>query len=414
MGGEVLSPFLPFALSLFFFLALASPARAVTEIPFGAGKSGTELSGYAKSLNIFSTTTTASPELLDSPLLAGERDEHVFNSMDRIRLETKTHYNFTANERLLARLVYDHQTNFGSAVGTGEFRLAEKQADQRQLLDLSQTLVEKNGALYKHKFYRASVSYESGPLSVEAGRQLIPWGVGRFFVPTDLFNPFVPTQLEIEEREGVDAVNVTAGRWKGCKTQLVYTPRGKKLHPQRFFGRVSNDIKGFETGILGGFIHKDFAMGFDTAGNIKDTAVRGEFLFRNPDGPESPFVKFTVNADYNLPHNVYALLEYHFNGEGRHDRSAYQLGRALGGDIAQLARNYLALSLRHDLTTLIRLEHRTILNMDDLGLYLRPEIQYEFLPNTVLTAAAQIFTGGKRDEYGAANNVYFGELKYSF
>ena len=83
--------------------------------------------------------------------------------------------------------------------------------------------------------------------------------------------------------------------------------------------------------------------------------IWGEVLCRSPDGNEKEFVKFTVNADYNFPHNIHALLEYHFNGQGRRDYKSYQLGRAIRGDIRQLGKNYLALMLGYDVTELLSL-----------------------------------------------------------
>lgn len=166
--------------------------------------------------------------------------------------------------------------------------------------------------------------------------------------------------------------------------------------------------------MINGFIHRDFASGFDIAGNLKDSAVRGEFLYRHTDNDEKDFIKFTVNADYNLPKNIYALLEYHFNGLGRGNFRDYQRDLLIRGDFAQLARNYLGLLLGYDITSLLRFEHRTIFNMDDVSFYLRPELQYEVTANLLATLGAQLFLGANQDEYGAPGNLYFGEMKYNF
>jgi hypothetical protein len=154
-------------------------------------------------------------------------------------------------------------------------------------------------------------------------------------------------------------------------------------------------------------------VGVDLQGNVKDSAVRGEFLFREAE-LEKDFIKFTVNADYNFPHNIYGLLEYHFNGQGRRNTRAYQLDRVVRGEISSLAKNYLALSLGHDLTSLLRFEYRTIYNIDDTSFFLRPELQYELTSDLLLTAGAQIFIGANDDEFGKPKHLFLGEIKYNY
>lgn len=371
-----------------------------------------DISGYAKSLNSFTKTSGFTPEFVDT-LARTEKNEDVFHTLERIRLKTRATYKLATNQRLVAKIDYDHQAHFGTFVSTGDFRISKKQVEDRQFLDLSQTFVERDHAFYEHRLYRASLAYTSPSFDLEIGRQQIPWGVGHFFTPTDLFNPFNPTQLELDERDGVDAINLITEKIAHVKTQLVYTPTGRQLHPQRYLARVSHDVRGYEVGFLGGRVKRDHAVGFDIAGNLKDSAVRGEFLYREADR-EKDFIKFTVNADYNFPYNIHALLEYHFNGQGRRTTEAYQLDRQIRGEIQQLAKNYLALLLGHDLTPLLRIENRTIFNLDDVSFFIRPELQYEMKSNLLFTLGAQLFAGDKNDELGQPKNIYFGEVKYSF
>ncbi|OGW85421.1 MAG: hypothetical protein A3A81_02915 [Omnitrophica bacterium RIFCSPLOWO2_01_FULL_45_10b] len=373
----------------------------------------TDVSGYVKSLNFVTRTSLLTPEFVDRPTAFAKENSNVFNSLERARFQIRTSVPMKNNKRAVLKIDYDHQPYFGTFVSTGDFRTAKKQSEDRQFLDLSQTLVEEDNIFYEHRLYRASLAYESDLFDLEIGRQQIPWGVGHFFTPTDLFNPFNPTQIELEERDGVDAVNFTLKNTKGFKTQLVYTPGGRKLHPQRYLGRISRDVKGYEIGILGGRVKRDHVIGTDLQGNVRGSAVRGEFLFREAE-LEKDFFKFTVNADYNLPHNIYVLMEYHFNGQGRRDPDDYQIDRFIRGEIQQLGKNFLALSLGYDLTSLIRFEYRTIYNLNDTSLFMRPEIQYELMSNVLLAAGSQLFVGANNDEFGRPKNLFFGEVKYSY
>jgi hypothetical protein len=394
---------LPLLLSLIFL-----PALAVAEETKPSGLKLPRFTGYVKTLNLWTQTSGLAPE---TPF--PERGEDIFDSLERVRLKTRVSKEWTETQKVSAAVTYDHQAHFGSAVGSGDFRLAQRHSEDRQFLDLSQTLVEKNNAVYVHRLYRASGTYENDYFEVEVGRQQIPWGKGYFFTPTDLFNPFIPTQIEIDERDGTDAVNIQTQYWEPAAIQFIYTPRGRRLHPQRFLGRVSHDVKSYNIGWLGGRIQRDHAVGFDWEGNLREAAFRGEFLYREAD-KEKDFIQFTVNADYNLPHNILALLEYHFNGQGRRDREDYQLDRFIAGDIRQLAKNYMALLLSKDISPIVNISNRFIMNADDVSFYVRPEIRYEFRSDWMLTAGAQLFLGSREDELGRPQNLYLLELKYSF
>ncbi len=376
-------------------------------------KIGMDISGYVKSLNFFTQTSGLNPEIVDRPLAIGKEKINVFSSMERVRLQTKVYLRLTEKERLTLKVDYDHQPYFGSFVSTGDFRIVKRQSEERQFLDLSQTLVEEDDVFYEHRLYRASVAYESEYFDLEVGRQQIPWGRGHFFTPTDLFNPFNPTQIELDERDGVDAANLIIKNIKGIKTQFVYTPPGKQLHPQRYLARISKDIKNYEVGLIGGRVKRDWAYGFDLQGNLKSSAIRGEFLYREA-RLEKDFIQFMVNADYNFPHNIYGLIEYYFNGQGRLKPADYQLDRLIRGEIQQLGKNYLAFLLGHNLTPLIRVENRFIYNLDDTSFFERPEIRYEIKPNLVLTLGTQFYLGANNDEFGRPKNLYLGEVKYSY
>src|SRR3989338_979061 len=373
----------------------------------------TNISGYIKNLNIFTKTSGFTPEVVDNPLAVTEKNEQLFETPNRLRLKLRSTYKISDSKRIIAKIDYDQQAKFGSLVGSGDFRISQNQTENRRFLDLSQTLVEKKDYFYEHRLYRASAAYESDFLNLEVGRQQIPWGVGYFFTPTDVFNPFNPTQVELDERDGVDAVNLIPRKYKGIKSQFIYTPRGRELHPQRYLARFSGDFKNYEIGVLGGGIHRDFVSGFDLAGNIRGSAIRGEFLYREAHF-ENDFIKFTLNADYNFPYNFYGLLEYHFNGQGNRSPGAYKLDHLIRGDIQQLGRNYIAVMAGHDITPLIRIENRAILNIDDFSLFIRPEIRYEIFPNFIITGATQLFAGNEKDEFGRPKNLYLTEAKYSF
>ena len=366
------------------------------------------LSGYVKTLNFLTKATDSSSDA--SPAYA---PHHAADSTERLRLKLRSAYQISDSSSLSAKVDYDQQASFGSFVNTREFEIIEDQTEERQGFDAIKSLAQSDDAAYIHRLYRGSIVYERDEGSLEIGRQQVPWGLGHFFSATDILNPFNIRQIEFDERDGVDAINLIVNDLAGGKLQAVHTPDGKALHEERFLLRASRDVVQYELGLIGGTAADDEVIGLDLAGNVRDSTVRSELLFRNA-SDEPDFLKFIVNADYNLPYNIYGLIEYHFNGQGEDSPKNYQWQRWLEGDIQQLGKNYIGLVLGHDLTPLLRVETRAVLNLDDTSLFLRPECRYELAPNLVLTLAAQLFAGTAQEEFGRPQDLYLFEAKYSF
>jgi hypothetical protein len=372
-----------------------------------------KISGYLKTLNFGTESSGMQPETASDPTNRVQQFERLFDNTERARIGFRWNYRMPEAQKIRAKIDYDNEVDLGSFVNRGDFRIAKKQSEDRQAIDLTNVIASGRGGYYEQRLYRASFAYENPQFSVEGGRQQIPWGVCHFFTPVDVFNPFSVTQIEQDERDGVDAVNLAIRAPGDSKVQFVYTPRGGILHPPRYVARISRDVNGFELGGIGGMVHRDAVFGYDLAGNLGDCAVRSELLYRNPEN-EKHFFKFASNIDYNFPHNIYALLEYHYNGEGKSNRDDYETSRVIRGEIQQVATEYVALLLGHDFTPLLRLENSAILNLDDMSLFLRPEIRYELRSNLLLTAAAQLYLGSETKEFGAPSNLYLAEAKYSF
>lgn len=372
-------------------------------------------SGYAKTLNFLTQTTGLTPSLNSNPYVPYPAGRTVFDSLGRLRLKSNAVLNIDSNKRFVLHTEYDNQPQFGNFVNTGDFRVITNSIQNLQLVNMNFLVAHGRNVYYQQLIYRAILSYESRPLTVRVGRQLITWGEGYFFTPTmNLFNPFFPTQIELlDRRPGCDAVNVLFHKYKKFRVEGIYTPPGKSLDPQRYMGKISTEFKGFDFMVLGGRVDRNNIFGFDFAGNVKNSTLRGEFLYQNA-YHQPDFVQCVVNADYNFPCNIHGLVEYYYNGQGHLNTSAYDYRAFVNGTIQQLGKHYVALSLEKDITPLLRAENRFIINAGDASIVERPEIQYSIKQNLVATLGVEIFAGQKNSEYGRAKNIYFTELKYSF
>lgn len=377
-----------------------------------------KITGDVKTLNFFTRSSGLRPEMIENPLALGERGENLFASDNRVRVKLRWQsqpgrgFVGDAERFLSANVEYDHRLRAGSYVGEGDDRVSQSIAEARQAINLRHFFIDKDGFDYGHSFYRAYLSYRSERFDADLGRQQIPWGVGRFQNPTDVFNPFIFSQLDVDERDGVDALNVKTSIGD-TRLNYVFTPRGRRLHPSRHMVRASRDIAGYEVGALGGTIAHDEAIGYDFAGNIRQAAFRGEFLYRMAER-EKNSVNAVFNLDYNFANGVYALIEYYFNGRGKPRASGYELIRFIQGEIQSLGRHYLGLQLGYDFTPLLRGESNTFANLSDGSLFNRLELKYSIRDDLVFTLAGILLLGERNDEFNSNGNLYYGELQYYF
>jgi hypothetical protein len=396
------------------------PTQGIAELSSRAGggsffetlKNATswKFSGYEKSMFFLTKTSGQNP---DSVRGLGPKDKankvtEVFT--ERFRLNLKV----DCTEYFSGYVSYDNQFRAGPYLNTGDFQLVNQSQRDRQAVNTSWLLAHGSSVRYEQSLYRAYVDFKDADLfKVRIGRQQIPWGVGHFFTPTDIFNPYRPTQIETEERQGVDGIFAeTAVLDKLAKLEFVFTPHHEN-HPNRLAFKLKRTILGYDSSLLGGQRDRDSFIGFDLSGNLGNAALRGEGIFFNAaEGPS--YSQVTVNMDYNFPSNIYGLLEYHFNGEGAYHRAQYDLASYFFGNATSLAKHYLGATLVKDLTPLWRVETPVIMNLTDTSLVFMPEIKYLISENWNWKCKANIFAGAKADEYGAPKNLYFTELQYFF
>ena len=223
---------------LFRAAALAALAASFSVPAYSAdGEKPYKISGHVQTMGVLTESTGLRPETADNPLDAATPGSDLFMSANRARV--KIEWDLARLDRELGRrekrvLVaeYEQRVSGGSFVGRGDYRVARRIRHERQAVDLSHSLVDEPGFVYEHGLHRLYYSHRSEFIDADAGRQQIPWGVGRFTTPTDVFNPFLLSELEWDERDGVDGLNLRRDVGPG-NLNFVYTPRGGALHRNR-------------------------------------------------------------------------------------------------------------------------------------------------------------------------------------
>ena len=155
--------------------------------------------------------------------------------------------------------------------------------------------------------------------------------------------------------------------------------------------------------------------GADFAGSIAGAGVRGEFLFSiKPNEPGSGFTKWIAGTDYQFARWLYALVEYHFNGEGTKDRAKYDFERLERGEILNVNRSYLFTMLSLQVHPLAKAGFSMISNLlDKSGLY-SLSLDISLKENLDITPGAQITYGDFMDEYRYYPSIYYLKAVYYF
>lgn len=267
---------------------------------------------------------------------------------------------------------------------------------------------------------RAMVKLYFDALDLYAGRQIIAWGTGYGFNPTDVWNMKNPADPKASKR-GVSAVRaeIPFGGLSGLT--LVAAPGTDLEHTGAGF-RLKGNAGGFDLSICGmrlfdaddellGLPEKVIA-GADLAGQVGEVGVWMETAATNPvrDGKgytdlDSAYVQFDAGFDYTFEGGLYILSEYYYNGLGETDSGDYDgldLLRIFGGDMAGFGRHYIMAGATKDALERFYLSGFVLANLADGSCLLLPSIEYLFLDDITVKLGAAFTLGDRRkSEFGA-------------
>lgn len=306
---------------------------------------------------------------------------------------------------------YDHEAWLGSYLDTASFAQT-KATKPATAWDLEDAYLDRDSVYARHRLYRAFASVTSGATDLKLGRQRIAWGSGRLWNPTDLLNPYSPTQIERAERPGVDAFLLEHNYSALSRLSLAYAfpvgPGGgaAALHYRR-------NVAGTDITLLAGDFRGDRVVGLDLAGRLGDAGIYAEAAHTHPElGTE--YTRATLGAEYAFPNTLTVGAEYYYNGQGTRERARYDFASLFAGKVLNVARHYLGAHLKYDLTPLWRSDNYLIANLDDGSRFFAPSLVYSFTANWDWAVGAQFFAGGADAEYGRFHDVYYTYVQWFF
>ncbi|MBI3288493.1 MAG: hypothetical protein HYZ74_03125, partial [Elusimicrobia bacterium] len=261
-----------------------------------------------------------------------------------------------------AHVDYDHQVAAGSFFRTREFSLFGY-APPKPWLDMEQTLSTGTTNGWGHGAYRAWIGLESEAGVVRVGRQRVAWGTGKLWNPTDVLNPYDPSNVERDERRGVDAVYGRAGVGALGQAELVWAPEDSWID-HSLLARARANWEGWDGALVGGRVAGStgaFMLGGDFAGALFDGTAHGELAWFRPES-RSSFFKAGVGFDYNFASGAGLVVELYHAGNGQTDPARYDFAALRAGREPGVARHYAGATFSKDLHTLLKLEAAAIAN----------------------------------------------------
>ncbi|MEO0092466.1 MAG: hypothetical protein ABIK61_07135 [candidate division WOR-3 bacterium] len=231
---------------------------------------------------------------------------------------------------------------------------------------------------------------------ITVGKQRIYWGVGRVFRPLDIINPINYFEPKFEYA-GVNTVLGYYALSNLSNIKLMVRPQSK-INQSLLGIRVGSNLNKNDVGlnsfyrvnpkmvIVGGEITGEFKIGYWS---------EVSYSFINNDR----YFKSCTGLDYSFPFNIYAMVEYFYDGSGEsnpvyYDYNAFRLGQRW-----TLAKHYLYSSVSYGYNLYFRPSLNAIINLNDNGFIVMPQILFSVNDNTEFNLGCNFFIGEPTTEF---------------
>jgi len=359
-------------------------------------KSPFYLQGYYKNLLVNSKTT--------------DTDQGLFYDLNRLRLDCR----LDLTETLQFKAVFDQEALFNDFSQDIDFQAVRSRNQKHTALLDGDYIYADNKHIYsKFSLYRGYFKYSGERIQAVFGKQLVDWGRCRFWSPMDLFNPVNPTDIEKDERIGVDALNTEFSLSPQTNLNFVYAPR-RTFATSSLGMKLFHQVGEFDLILIGGEFKKDEVFGFGFDGYLGNGSIRGEFTQTHANKGRDYF-RGTIGGEYSFSNRVHVLAEYFFNGGANDsDPTAFITSYNYASDVLTLKKNLLGLLVDYEVTPLIKWDNYVIYDFDGKSVFFNPEVRYNIWKNFDLSVGMQLFWGNSNSEFGDYQNTYYLQGKLFF
>lgn len=279
---------------------------------------------------------------------------------------------------------------------------------QRRLVDLPNPLATGSAWRFEHNLDRLAVriALPFGDLTV--GRQVLSWGTGRFWNPTDVLSPFPPTVIDREVRRGFDAVRLAVPLGEVTQLDVLFLPQ---LKAEDLGGvvRFQTNWKGFDGSLSVGKYVRDLVFGADLVGDVGPVGVHAEGAYTvellglgtGPVTVGEHFFRGVIGAEVKPHEKVILMAEYAFNGFGTNDPR--QLARVLAsprvirGEVFGGGMHQAAIAANFMADELLSLNLAVLGNLADPSALIIPSLEYSFTQTVLVRAGGYVPLGARPD-----------------
>lgn len=341
-------------------------------------------------------------------------DDAFADSLNRLRLS----FDGDWKHALIVHVDYDNEIHFGNLISEPDFNLVRQRQDN-EYIDLLHVWGDKPHAYGDTSLYRGYVTVRHGPAELTVGRQRIAWGTAHFWSPADVFNPISPLQVEPEEREGVDAAQLSMCLPKSLHWSVVYAPQNG-IDRSTEATRVATNVHNFDLAAFAGRFRRDWVAGGTLAGQWGGAGLRGELTYTwraNSFQPNA--LRWTFGSDYAINREWYVLAEYFYNQGQPAGLTAGQpfnpsVLLRFTNEIFTLRRHFISAGTRYSITPLLNVQTYAVFDPQGPSVFFLPTASYNLTADTDLTVGNQLFASSPSGEFDRVRNVFFLEFTAHF
>ena len=284
------------------------------------------------------------------------KKEKSAGSSDYNRVRVEFTLGFETYENLFAKLIIDNENTYGIS--------EDKNRNETDI-------------------YRGYIRYMEGKNLLSIGKQRIPFGVGRIWNPTDIFNPIDVTAIEPDKREGTESA-----RYEYAISTL--SNLDATVSKDKYALRVKGFLSFADMALM---VLKDNKsdtdiLGYEYSGELFETGIelRSEGAYRFQKNGKEHF-DLIVGAEYAFENSLTLLGEY------RHDSLSHS--------------NYLASKISYELTPLLTGSFLALKNFEDKSSFYSIGFDYSLADDITLDMGSLLYSGDGSSEYGSFNDTYF-------
>lgn len=358
---------------------------------------------------LFEEAQALAPPGVELPLIpplpdAGFLNAHLFRVASKFRFADR--FQFDAAWQLQLSVASDPVLAAGSSLsgtvgGTGA-------GAQRRIVELAGTLGQSGGWRVDHNLDRLAVKVALPFGDLTVGRQVLSWGTGRIWNPTDVLSPFPPTVIDREVRRGFDAVRLAVALGDVTQLDLLYLPQ-LKAEDQGGVARFQTNTFDWDWSISFGKYVRDLVIGADIVGDIGPISVHAEGAYTvellgldtGSVRVGEHFFRGVVGAEARPHEKLLVMLEYSYNGFGTTDPSQYarvlSSARVLRGEIFGAGRHQAAVAANFLATDQLTASLSVLTNLTDPSAMVIPSLEYSMTQTVLVRAGAYLPIGASPD-----------------